>query len=340
MIKLTTINMKLYRHRKYITLLLSISFGILSSYSQEMQDSVVNSSTSMPERIDTNQGDSTLYFIESDQVVIPPLFEYIVAPDDLPDLQSRTDYLMDNFWSPFDFKKNKYVDQNALNHAFDTYVHAMPFASEKKVKESVKNLIKNLKGNPGLSLQFTKAAEQTLYGPHADFWADDIYISFLQNLIDNKKIDSSKKKRYIDQLDLLKRTAVGSVMPEVNLTTTEGTLTKLRAPKEFRIIEFTYPSCEDCHYSNVKLDISGIINDLIEDGRLEVIVVTMDYPVKENYFPQKWISLSSDNAKDILDIRVYPCFYIVDKDNKIVAKNLSVDTAIEYLEVLSKEKKK
>ena len=55
---------------------------------------------------------------EDERMVIPPLFEYVVAPDELPDLRSRTDYLMDNFWSPFDFKNTKYVDQNALNHDF------------------------------------------------------------------------------------------------------------------------------------------------------------------------------------------------------------------------------
>ena len=129
-------------------------------------------------------------------------------------------------------------------------------------------------------------------------------------------------------------------MPELNLTTVNGTIAKLSPPKEFRIVQFTYPSCESCSYSNVKMDISGYVNDLIEDGRLDVIVIMMNYPVKENYFPQKWIALSSDNAAEVMDIRRVPSFYIIDKNNKILAKNLSVDDAVEYLESISKEGKK
>lgn len=272
-------------------------------------------------------------------IIIPPLFEYVIAPDDLPDLQSRTDYLMDNFWNPFDFKKTEYVDQTALNHAFGVYTQAMPFASRKKVIDSVKKLIKNLKDKPALSLQFTKAAEESLYGPRAEIWSDEIYIMFLQNLIDNKKISNSKKNRYVAQLNLLNRTAVGAEFPDVHLVTENGTLTKFKPIKDFRIVEFTLPDCEDCRYTNVKLDISGVVNDMIEDGRLDVMVVMTGEPVKKDYFPEKWIALSSDNAGDLMDLRIFPNFYIVDKNNKIRGKNLSVDGAIELLESLSMEKK-
>lgn len=277
--------------------------------------------------------------IEDGMIIIPPLFEYVTAPDNLPDLQSRTDYLMDNFWNPFDFKKTEYVDQTALNHAFGVYTQAMPFASRKKVIDSVKKLIKNIKDKPVLSLQFTKAAEESLYGPRADIWSDEIYLMFLQNLIDNKKISSNKKNRYISQLNLLNRTAVGTDFPDIHLVTENGTLTKFKPDKEFRIVEFTLPDCDDCRYTNVKLDISGVVNDMIEDGRLDVMVVMTGEPVKKDYFPEKWIALSSDNAGELMDLRIFPNFYIVDKNNKIRGKNLSVDGAIELLESLSQEKK-
>ena len=276
---------------------------------------------------------------EDNQIVIPPLFEYVVAPDDLPDLQSRTDYLMENFWNPFDFKNTKVVDQNALNHAFGVYVQAMPYASEKKVMESVKKLIGKIKGNPGLSYQFAKAAEETLYGPRAELWADDIYMSFLQNLIDNKKVDNSKKKRYQSQLDLLKRTAVGSRLTDLTLKSEEGAITKFTPNKEFTLVAFVSPDCSDCRYSNVKLEISSIVDDLIEDSRLDVLIVGVGYDAKVADYSQKFKVMSSDNASQVMDIRMYPCFYIIDKEGKIVAKNLPVDSAIDILDTLSKQVK-
>lgn len=282
--------------------------------------------------------DSTLVNDNDEILVIPPLFEYVIAPDDLPDLQSRTDYLMDNFWNPFDFKNTKFVDQIALNHAFGVYTQAMTYASKKHVLDSVKKLIRNIKDNPGLSLQFAKAAEENLYGPMAVIWSDEIYMLFLQNLVDNKKLDKSKKRRYKTQLDLLKRTALGESIPDIALVTEDGTHSKFQAQKDFQLVVFTVPNCEDCKYSNVKMDISSVVNDMIEDGRLDVILIMTGYPVKNKDYPDKWLVFSSENAKDIMDLRLFPCFYIVDKNKKIRGKNLSVDNAIELLEMLAKEK--
>lgn len=276
--------------------------------------------------------------IENNLLIIPPLFEYVVAPEDLPDLQSRTDYIMENFWNPFDFEKNNVVDQTALNHAFEVYASAIPFASEKKVMDSVKNLIKNIKRNPGLTFQFTKAAEEILYGPRASFWADDIYLMFLQNLVDNKQISDSKKKKYKKQYDLISSTSKGKTLPSVNVRNKNGVEISLNSPKEFKLIEFAEPDKETLRYSNLKLDISSKVNDLILDDRLDVIVVllTQKNETSDFDFPSKWLITTAQDLDRSLDIRIFPSFYLLDKDSKIIGKNLSIDDAIEILEEITK----
>lgn len=281
---------------------------------------------------------ATNYVEEDGQMVIPPLFEYVMAPDDLPDLRSRTDYLMEHFWDPFDFKKTNIVDQNALNHAFWVYTQAMPYASEKKVDESVKNLIKKIRNNPGLSYQFAKAAEENLYGPRAELWGDAVFIEFLQNVVDNRKVRESQKKHFRDQLELLRRTAAGSPLPELSVTDLAGNSVKLIPGKEFTLVEFTTPANEDGPYSNLKLDISGVVNDLIEDGRLEVDIIVIDDKAPEGALPDKWNIFYSPEAASGMDLRINPSFFVIGKDKKIVGKNLPVDDAIQLLEALSKQK--
>lgn len=270
-------------------------------------------------------------------IYIDPLFEYVVAPDDLPDLQSRTDYLMDNFWNPFDFKNTAVVDQNALNHAFKVYVETMAFASEKKIQDSVNKLLKNIKNNPGLSYQFTKAAEEALFGPRAEYWYDNMYIRFLQNLMDQKQISEGKKKRYAAQLNLLQRTAIGQPLPDFNYTMMDGTVSRFVVDKPYTLVEFTTPGSDDNRYANLKLDISSKINDMIEDGQLGVKIVLMTENVAPFTCPSKWQAAISDNASSVMDIRTLPCFYIIDSNNIIVAKNLMVDTAIPILESLTNQ---
>lgn len=276
---------------------------------------------------------------DGDYVVIPPLFEYVETPDDLPDLQSRTDYLMENFWTPFDFKNTAAVDQNALNHAFEVYTGAMEFASEKKIKESVKNLINKIKGNPVLTFQFTKAAEEWLYGPRAEIWYDEIYMDFLQNLVDNKKISDNKKKKYAEQLSLLKANSPGAKLPSFALQNTDGIHQNFPAGKDYILIEFVTPQSEGLRYSNLKLDISGTINDMIEDGELLVMVVNVgegELGINEN---GKWELYKSGDAAKTIDFRRDPSFYIISKDKTIKGKNLEVDDAIRYLEYMKSNSK-
>lgn len=269
------------------------------------------------------------------QYVIPPLFQYVEAPDDLPDLQSRTDYLMDHFWDPFDFKNTKSVDQNALNHAFNVYVVSMQFASPKKVEDSLKKLIGKIKNNPGLSFQFAKAAEENLYGPRAELWGDPVYIAFAENAINNKKIRETQKKHFEDHLAVLKRSTVGSPFPSVKIFNKDAVVTSYRPAREFAIFEFTPPSCEDGLYSNLKLDISGVVNNLIDEGRLEVNIVVIDDKFPEGSFPDKWNIYYSPTMSQEIDLRTVPSFYVIGKDGKIIGKNLHVDEAINLLESLT-----
>ena len=285
------------------------------------------SSAALPEEV---------IMVEEGTVVIPPLFEYVIAPDELPDLRSKTDYLMDNFWNPFDFKNTTAVDQNALNHAFLVYVETMPHASEKKVMDSVKKLIGNIKNNPGLTYQFAKAAEEALYGPRSEFWADDIYVQFLQNIVDNKKISEGRKAKYVRQLNLITSTSIGKKLPDFAVTGSHGNTMRIVPNKEFTLIGFQPAECSDCRYSNLKLDISAVINDLMENGTLDVMMVGIgdNMPVG---MPDKWNILRTGDISDKLDMRISPCFYLIDKDGVIRGKNLSVDRAISLLEILTNE---
>lgn len=279
--------------------------------------------------------------LESNEVVIPPMFEYPVAPEELPDLVSKTSWLMDHFWDPFDFKKATVVDQNALNHAFGVYAQSMPYADPEKVKTGTKNLINKIKGNPGLTYQFTKAAEENLYGPRADVWIDEIYIMFLDNLMSNKKIDKIKKARYEEQYRILKATAPGQPLPELEYTSLDGKIQKFKPVKKYTIIEFGNPECEDCQLSKFQLEISGAVKEYIEDGLLDVAFFIPEDDTGELLpqtasYPDTWIKGSVEDAFDSFDLRATPTMYVVDEKGNIIAKNVGVQTAIGIVEQMVK----
>ena len=279
----------------------------------------------------------------SSQMVIEPLFEYPVAPEDLEGLNAKTDYLMKNFWNSFDFSNKQAVDQHALNDAFETYTSFMPHATESVVFSSVDDLIGKLKKNPTLTYQFTKAAEEILYGPRSRMWIDQIYVKFLENLVSNKNVDKTKKLKYEDQLKLLKGSMNGSKAYRFGYVTRDGVRKQFIPKSKFTLIEFGNPECDDCKFAKLRMDISSVLNDLIREKKLDVYFIIAESDDDDNLlqktkdYPDKWEVGQSPDAEDHYDLRATPAIYIIGQDGKIIAKNVAVDTAIGIIEELSKQ---
>lgn len=120
-------------------------------------------------------------------IEIDPLFQYPSAPEELSSIQDKSNYLVNHFWEPMDFKDKKAVDQNALNDAFKVYCVPMRWADKERALVSVDKLIEKISKNPTLLIQFTKAAEENLYSPRADVWIDEVYLRFLNAIVKTRR---------------------------------------------------------------------------------------------------------------------------------------------------------
>lgn len=265
-------------------------------------------------------------------IVLDPLFEYPIAPDELVSLTDRSNWLMRHFWDSFDFKSKATVDQNALNHAFAVYIAPMPYADLKEVQESTAQLLKKIQKNPALLTQFTKAAEEALYGQRAKVWIDAVYMDYLKAYLGNKKIKDIRKVRYRRQLELLQNSQAGQRAKNFNFTKADGSAANYHPVSTPTVIEFGNPGCDDCRMSRLKMESDAKFSSMVEKGLVNVLFIIPD--AEEGWqkdvanYPQKWSVGTSDEVADIYDIRLSPTFYVIGKDGNIVAKNISVDKAM------------
>ncbi|MCM1152684.1 MAG: DUF5106 domain-containing protein [Muribaculum sp.] len=270
---------------------------------------------------------------QANTIFVAPLFEYPVAPDDIADLKGKTNYLMLNFWKPMDLKQKKAVDQNALNHAFSVYTAAMPHANREIALKGVDELLKSLRKNPTLLLQFTKAAEETIYGPRATMWIDEVYIKFLDAVSECKKIDKSRKVRYDDQRGRLSNSMQGHSM-KFDYTDRDGSTVSFTPSAKANIIEFGNPDCDDCRRAKIMMEVDLTLNDLIDKGLVSVTFVNVEEMEPEELsaafagYPHEWSVGSNPDLIDSIDIREFPSFYVINSDGTIIAKNLTVAQAM------------
>ena len=265
--------------------------------------------------------------LEAQSVVeIPPLFEYPNAPEEMESLEEKCNYLVKNFWNNFDFKTKQPIDQYALNEAFSVYVTPMRYSNTKEVDQSVDKLISKISGNPILLLQFTKAAEENLYGPRADFWSDTLYLKFLDAIIKNKKIKDNRKTKYLKQESALRKSSEGSLAPTFDFTDINGDKKTYFPMSTPTLLIFGDPDNTDWRLARLKMDSNYRLEEAIDKGKLNILYIlpqeTENWQrIVSNYNP-KWTIGASKEVSGIYDIRLDPSIYFIGSDGKIQNKYL------------------
>ena len=264
-------------------------------------------------------------------ITVQPLFEYPEAPADIEGLADKSAWLMQHFWDQLDVKK-KSVDQSALSHAFSVYCAPLRFAPRETAIASVDNLLKRLRKNPALLYQFTRAAEENLYGPKAEIWVDEIYERFLRAAIANKKIPAIRKVRWSEQLSQLENCRTGSRMPAFRLIDRTGSEGVFSPGAHHTIIEFGDPGCDDCRMSRLKMESDAALQSAVRSGKAAIyFIVTGDddsWVLETVDYPRSWTVAAAPDADDELDLRRTPSFYVLAPDGTVTAKNVSVDEAV------------
>lgn len=279
------------------------------------------------------QSTETAAASESSPLVIEPLFEYPSAPEELQGLQDRSDWLMEHFWEKMDFKNRHAVDQNALNDAFQIYTAPMRFADAEKVNTSVTKLLEVIAKNPTLSLQFAKAAEESLYGPRAYVWNDPIFLRFVDNVLSNKNIKKERKLRYQHLRNIVGNTLKGTTPPEFDYVTPEGKKSHYHPNGVITVIEFGDPDCLDCRLSKLKMDTDVKFSTLVDRGKINVLFINPEpedgWQQKLSGYPSKWYVGASEEVSDLYDLRETPSIYVIDREGKVAVKNVDVATAMQ-----------
>lgn len=275
--------------------------------------------------------DSTA-LIETGVMYLDPLFEYPVAPEEITGFSEKCNWLSENFWNPLDLKSKDAVDQARLNHAFQVYASTVQYADKDRVTVAVDKLMKNLQKNPMLLYQMTKAAEENIYGPRAEFWIDELYARILRSALSNKKFPKSKRIRYEEQLKQLDATMIGSEPARFDFVRPNGDTAQFFAMSTPTVIIFGDPDCDQCRIGKLRMQSNVSFSKAVADGKVNVLFIIPDpeegWQAKVADFPKNWTVGASDTISDVYDLRDVPEVYLIGADGKMVNKHIGVVDAM------------
>lgn len=272
-------------------------------------------------------------------------FEYPMAPDSLATLQEKTSYILLRFWDKADMKK-LLNDTVAFNEAFADYVSFIPYASADSVKKSIINLTSRYKNDAKSTLKIVKAAEKNMFSPDAPFWADEQYMLFTKAALSNKKVSAKDKAYYLNHVKMLNASQVGSTVAPISYTTRHGASHQLYdQPGEFILLYIHGPGCDDCAMTTMRLETDFAFNALTKNGTFKIIDIYTGTPDEDwkksvDSYPYEWEAGTSNDIGQYIDIRNLPEMYLLDKDRKILLRDMNVNQALSMAAAIYKQQQK
>lgn len=259
-----------------------------------------------------------------------PPFDYPAVPDSLQSLQERTSYLMTHFWDAADMKQLK-TDTAGMRVAVSAFIDFIPYAHADTVRHAITRLMGYYAGQPATLLHIADIAEDNLVGPDADFWSETTYMQFLRPVLTDKKVKQKDKEPLLAQIKKYNSSIPGAIIQDFSYVTRHGARHNLYsndAPIKLLLLE--PDDCSDCSFNRLRLQADVATCQLIKDGQLKIVLIRSGKPDADwdkamADQPYQWEIGTSPDVDKLVDTRLLPGNYVLDQDNKIVMRNLTID---------------
>ena len=255
------------------------------------------------------------------------LFAYPMAPDTCSTLESRCNYIISHFWDNFDISK-PISDDAAFEVTFRDFVDFFRYGHRNVVLNAARDLVNKAQSNTANLQKLGEIAERALYGTEAEYWSDEVYVAFAKPLAGSKQLPRAVRDHYAEQLSRINSVQVGAVLDfeYVGLDGLKHRLSDLEA--ETYILLFIDDST-DSMIGRLRLSTDVALNALLNEGRAQLLCLCMnkysaDWASTATGYADNWTIGCGENLMRDLDLRVFPCCYVLDAQRTIVNKSLSV----------------
>ena len=265
------------------------------------------------------------------------LFVYPTVPDSIQTLENRSNYFITHFWDSANFG-TQINDTEAFEKAFNDYIVFFRYAHRNVVRSSISNLVNIAQANMQNFWMVANAAEKYLYSEDATLRSDEAYTIFINSFLRSSNLKKKEKTRFQKQLVKINANQVGVIAPNFTAFNVDG---EKWVFEEFTtdsattvILFFTPEECSDCNIPRLRLSTNVDINNMIQNGEVVFINVSIgkyspDWAEKAKTYSPNWISLISESAFESYNIPSSKhTIYILDKDKIIQNKNINATTLI------------
>lgn len=256
------------------------------------------------------------------------LFAYPMAPDTCSTLEARCNYIITHFWDNYDISK-PIKDLVAFENTFRDFVDFFRYGHRNVVMSTVRDFVNKAQSNTANLQRVGEVAERALYGTEAEYWSDEVYVAFAKALALSKKLPKDVRDHYGAQLARINAVQVGATL-DFEFIDTDGVKRRLSEfPAKSYLLLFVDDST-DSTIGRLRLSTDVALNALLDSGNSTLVCLSMNKYTSEwataaAGYANNWIVGCNADLLKQLDLRAFPCCYVLDEQRTIVNKSLSVE---------------
>lgn len=257
-------------------------------------------------------------------------------------------YLTAHFWDGVDLRDSVTVarmDTMEMVNAFASYVSLLN--REPCNQQPMRELMAKIRHSRYLVNYFAMLGDQVLGDPNSPLRNDEMYIPVLEARLDVCSEYEAMAVAY--KLDRISRNRPGSVAADFRYTLLSGktgSMHRLRA--DYLLLFFNNPGCGMCGDVKAALQQSACLSELLDEGRLKILVVYPDEDLKSwrdyaSDFPADWIYSCEKEGRihreGIYYISAIPSLYLLDGEKRVLEKDVTDVGRIEWRIGLEEQKR-
>ena len=266
----------------------------------------------------------------------------------LNDRRAFQRYYIEHFFDNFAWDDPRIFNTPVVEQKLKEYCNLIYQLDNPEYDTLVVAALNKAKVNPSSYENLFDALQYVLGRIISPYKVEHTYIAMLKDALTYPKLSEDRKRHHTRELGFINKNLVGDTIPNFVMVLANGdTTTMYDIQSEYTILYLQHPTCPTCHQVRNIMATFTKLNQAIESGRLKVVMVYFedDPQVWSNYvnsreanpkYVQGWNFDQAIDDNDLFDTRTIPFMFLLDKDKKVIKKDLlynEIEPYIDYLRI-------
>lgn len=261
-------------------------------------------------------------------------FEPVSVPSMITDPRERAGWGAIHYWDRFDFCDTAYIHApEVTEQAFSDYLDLLNYVTPATARISLANMLSKAEAEKKMYTYFFGLCEKYLYDPNSPVRNEELFIPVLQAVLRSPLLDETDKIRPAYLLEQTLKNRQGEAAADFSYTLADGRRQTLYGTKaDWLLLYFYNPDCHMCRETTRELSSGVEVERWRREKGLKILAVYPDADLAawQNHLsvmPSAWINGYNEGAvvkeQEIYDLKAIPTLYLLNKEKKVVLKDVT-----------------